>query len=499
MVYRLFSAVLITFLMIAGLAVPAGAADDRGSVAGTFTQRDGSPIAQARVELRDRQDNYQGTAATGADGAFGFDNVAAGDYKLRFFWPGSAEQYYPQKLYSSEAGTVTVVAGQVTTVNETALPTGGLVVTVADDATGAPLAGVCLSGEEGLFECTDAQGKADFGTVRARTYRLTIGPPDGYLFDTIEEAVVQPDVVTAITKTMHREAVLDVSFVDAVTAEPVADACLHMVDEQSRGVVDTNSNRFCTNGTGKIRIGKLWPARIKLYAWSNDGKHGSQWVGPSGGTGDVDAATWFQLAFGATTSVTVKLDGAGSITGMVTDVTTGAPVSQMCPTPTPAGPSSYQPGRVTCTYSEGRYTINGLGPYDWKIQFPDYTRKYGWLWSGNGTNRHEATPVRVNAGASVTLDVQLPPTGVVTGKIIDSPVPLQYVKVLALNAQTGDWAAPYANINVTTAVYTMKGLNNQLLKVGYSAMTEPFWHPQPVRVFAGMTTGNIDLVFPPMR
>nr|CTQ90894.1 hypothetical protein [Kibdelosporangium sp. MJ126-NF4] len=284
--------------------------------------------------------------------------------------------------------------------------------------------------------------------------------------------------------------------VDAETREPVRDACVDLVSDNRHGVVETRVMVRCADSEGAVRF-YGWTTRFKIFTWSKDGLHGSQWTGKWGGTGDIDQATWFHPELGDSIELKVAMHKAGQISGVVTDSATGAPVPGLCPMPTPSGTYWSNHVGVKCADTEGRYSISGLGPYAWKVQFPDYSGNYAWQWSGNGSNRAEATPVQVTVGATAAADARLYPAGGVTGKVIDSPESMQFVSIDAFNRLTGDWAGPQPSKDDATKTYLLRGLNTQDVEIRYRAMGTPeYVYPDPVRVVAGQKTDGIDLKFP---
>ncbi|HUQ55888.1 carboxypeptidase-like regulatory domain-containing protein [Lentzea sp.] len=220
--------------------------------------------------------------------------------------------------------------------------------------------------------------------------------------------------------------------------------------------------------------------------------YGSQWVGTDGGTGDLELAAWHTLRFGETTQVTVKLDPAGTISGTVTDDATGAPVSEVCVTVTPAEPWYVNPYQPHCTSSEGKYTLSGLGPYAWRVQFPDASNRYAWEWSGDKSDRFAAQPVQVQPGGTTTADAQLSPPGKVTGRITGMTLPPQYVTIYSINALTDDWAGRAGTVT-SDGQYTLPGLNTQSILIDFADTNQGLQrHPTSVAVTAGQTT-NVDL------
>lgn len=499
-VIRAVMAVFAASALLLGLtAIPAAAAET-GSISGSYVRGPDRPIASAGVRLDDRDNNQKAWTNTNAEGRFRFDDVPVGEYELHFYGPGSADQYWPQQTDPYQAGVITVAAGKDTVIDETAIPLGDVEITVTDQVTHQPLAGVSVSTLPGPYPgavsvTTDAQGRARFEPLRAGTWGFGFSV-QGYQYDTLSEVVIPADETVSLTKALAKEAVLTVNFTDAATGAPVGNACVYIAGENERGV--SPSHMQCAYGSGQLRLTAWFPGRYRLFAVpgdmnSGDGVHGSQWVGASGGTGDLEQAKWVELKSGETTDVQVRFDGVGTISGTVTGADTGAPVSEICPTVTPSYSGFNQPWGVHCTYTEGRYTINGLGPYDWRVQFPDMTGKYAWQWSGDKPDRFAATPVRVTAGANTTLDARLKPAGKVTGQVHGATIPAYYISVNAINAVTGDWAGPDGLVKANSE-YVLSGLDTQDIKISfYATHHEADWYPGPVSVIAGQTRSGVDL------
>jgi 5-hydroxyisourate hydrolase-like protein (transthyretin family) len=497
---RAAAAVLAVSALALGLtAVPASAAET-GSISGSYVQGPGKPIASAGVRLDTLDNNEKARTITDADGRFHFDDVQVGQYELRFDGPGVFEQYWPQQTDPYQAGAVTVSAGNNTVVDETAIPVGSVEFTVTDHVSHQPLAGVGVSTRSGphagsISVTTNAEGRATFATLRAATWSFGLSVP-GYQYDILDDVVVRPDETTSVAKSLEKEAVLTVNFSDAATGAPVGNACVYIADENERGV--SPEHMQCAYGSGKIRLTAWFPGRYRIFAVpgnvsAGDGVHGSQWVGADGGTGDLEQAKWIELKSGETTDVQVRFDGVGAITGVLTGADTGAPVSGVCPGVTPAYSGYNHPWAVACTYTEGRYTISGLGPYDWRVQFPDMSGTYAWQWSGDKPDRFAATPVHVTAGTTTTLDAQLKPAGRVTGQVFGATVPWYYVSVNSVNAVTGDWAGPDGLVK-STGEYELSGLDTQDVKITFAATRNaPDWYPEPVPVVAGQTRSGVDL------
>ncbi|WP_412541057.1 carboxypeptidase regulatory-like domain-containing protein [Longispora sp. K20-0274] len=468
-----------------------------GSISGTFMRASGAPVP-AGVALYDLNQNERDRVQVDAGGAFRFDHRLVGQYKLRFFWDGP-EQWSSGKHGFYEADPVTVAADQTTVVHEVAFPVGTIVFTVVDAVTKKPVAGASVSTQEGpqqVYGFTDANGKATVTGAATGTYSFRAGKYPDYVDSLISGVVVRDGATTQATLAINPGAVILVKVRDANTGAPVDRACVYVLDERSANALGYNST--CGGADGDIRINPFPPGKWKIYVRFYDGGYGSQWVGRSGGTGDPDEAAWFSTAYGRTTEVTVKADAAGSVGGVVTDAVTGAPVQGLCTSATPVyAQATESPYGSNCTDATGHYTINNLGPYRWKVLFPDRAGKYAWVWSGGEANRRDASSVRVRSGQTAAVDAKLALAGKVTGTFTGYNGPWYYMTVSAVNSETGEYMAPFAQVTEDNT-YTLSGLASQRIRITYagnSGGTE-LRYPSLVRVRTGQTTTGINLVVP---
>jgi hypothetical protein len=220
-----------------------------------------------------------------------------------------------------------------------------------------------------------------------------------------------------------------------------------------------------------VVIGPLEPGTYQLLADPRDDALGLQWLGANGGTGNRDAARRITVASGdRVTAPTVRFDKAGTVRGKVTDVNSGAPVANACVWV--AALSSGFNGSGDCpagTAADGTYSIPGVGPYAWPVEFAH--SGYQWRWSGNAANRHEATPVTVQAGRSATANMKLcTGGGALTGTIRDrSGHPLD-ASVVAYDAMSGEAVQFDGGLTPEgqpPATYTISNIAPQRVKIFY--------------------------------
>jgi hypothetical protein len=471
-----------------------------GVVTGALHRHTGAPIAGAAVRLTNLRGTPKLSTTTDAAGRYRFEHVEPRDYQVRFELASGT----PLTARNPSGGAVfTVPADTETTVDEVAPPLGTLTVTVTDAATGQPLPGARL--DSGLFRpvlfpsrVTDANGTVSYVDLPAGAYAVGADPPSTrYLRNEVSGVVVREDATTRTTVGLKLATAIHVSVVDAATSAPAPGFCLEYL---VAGLHNVPQELPCSGGSAELDVAGLVPDRYKLFVAPTDGAHGAQWVGPHGGTGDLDLAQAFDAQPGQTVHVTVRLDRAGAIAGTIRDRATRKPVG-LCASvlPAPAEHGVYGPG-VGCADTTGRYTISGLGPYHWKVEFTDVDGGYAWQWSGDAANRHKATAVAVKAGHTATANAALRPSGRITGTAWYGGRDGVDTQVLAVDADTGD-VAGFHGVPGDGGAYTIVGLGDQQVEVVFTAAewASPFTyrHPGTVATHAGKTVTGIDFLIAP--
>lgn len=455
-----------------------------GSIAGRAFKHGGGVIPNVYVELR-RNDNQVANTATDAKGRYRFDNVETGTYTIKFRFPSGFELWY-DNADESHRSTFEVTPGATTTINVTRPPVGNLVIKALDKVTGKPIAGYCWYYQEGPQHletvCTNSKGQAKLTDILTGTYRGGgFDQNEVYVNALYGPATVTSGNTTTTTVRIEKSVSVRVSFVDAATGGPITGAaCVRLASPVPTGV-----------GTGsqcgsQVEFKNLFSQDIfQVWVAPVNGVHGAQWVSETGGgTGDPELAKVFRPNPGERVEIVARLDGAGSVTGVVRDVATGAEVGSVCPSPTRPR-NSYGPNEnADCTFG-GTYFVRNLGPYQWKLAFPAFDGRHAWAWSGNAPNRATATPVQVVAGQSVTLDVALPATGTISGAVTGPEGScLQCTGIVTLDAVTGEYAgiSPFIAADGT---FTIKGFHTQDVWLYYSFGEELIRYPTMLQTTAG--------------
>ncbi|MET8267324.1 carboxypeptidase-like regulatory domain-containing protein [Micromonospora arida] len=266
---------------------------------------------------------------------------------------------------------------------------------------------------------------------------------------------------------------------DAATGAPVPRACAALVpvDAAALATVTLGEDQLgryggCADEQGVLMAGNVAPGRYRLLVRPYDTTaHGWQWVGRHGGTGERERARVVQVRADAVTGVPeVRLDPPGTVVGVVTDAATGAPVPRARVMVVPYVPDPKYGDHGPTTDDDGRYTITGLGPYHWPVQFA--AAGLATVWSGGVGGRQQARPVRVRAQQTVTLNQALP-AGTPLGGAVRVDELLTYAQVIAFDAATGD----LAGVADVGSGYALRLLPGQRVKLRCDcAYAPPVWH-----------------------
>jgi len=159
----------------------------------------------------------------------------------------------------------------------------------------------------------------------------------------------------------------------------------------------------------------------------------------------------------------VKIDRAGSIQGRVTDAATGAPLWAG------VGLFTQNPGAgggETLTDADGRYQIDGLGPYRWPLNFSS-DNTYADAWTGGVVSRYASTGTQVSTGATATVDIGLTRGVAVRGTLLtDNGSLVDHGRINVLNTGTGDYAG---TVDFNGNAYELHMLPGQEILFHYEA------------------------------
>jgi 5-hydroxyisourate hydrolase-like protein (transthyretin family) len=433
----------------AGLGGTAHAAGPSGRITGILTD-DGLPVENYTVSIF-RADDTWGVAhaQTGQDGRFVVPDLDPGRYRVKFTEPWDRFSQWAHRAQSpSLARTFHVTAGRDTVVTESLLPRPGLgkiAVTASDAVTGQRLTTFCVTAvvehpSGGSHGACTKDGTAIVRDTDPGEHTVYVDADGGYERRSVPVTTRAGQTVPATVALAPRGQITTV-VQDARTGQPVAETCVRATVLRPPGA-HRDLSHVCSDQRGVVTLGYLPTGTYVLWADPGSGGYGKQWVGPDGGTGNQDEALRVSVRAGEVTTVPpIRLDAAGSVTGTLTEKATGRPVSLVCAFPRASDDA--HPGGIgeNCTEGDGRYTLGGLGPYNWPIAFLHRSGYVAWEWSGDAPHRRAATPVRVRAGSATPIDVTLDRPVILRGRITNTQGgPAAEVSAYVYSAATGDLA-----------------------------------------------------------
>jgi hypothetical protein len=406
-----------------------------GTLSGTVFWPDQQPAAGISVSVFDSSQQQQccGQATTAADGSWTIGGLYPWQYKVKY--DGCCPEIWAVgKSDWSGADTISVAAGETTGTAEW-LPAAALSGTITDAWTGAPVEGVCISpwsvdptgGGSWSGGCSDQSGRYRAYYSTPGDYQIQFVDDQGrYASEFYDNAldrasakiVTLPGVgeVTGIDAALTPAAVITGRAVDATTRKPVAWVCPYAYAGRSGPQLETQRQE-CSQEDGVWRVSGLPAGATTVFLRPVLLDYLDTWAYSSA---TQAKATVFDLQAGTTTRLRdVKLTRSGTLTGVVTDARTGAPVAGAWVTTDPFNPRDdpFYLIHVAQTDATGHYTIKGLAGDYTPLAF-DQQGVYGFEWSGNADSQATAAPITLRAGRTTTYNVALDPAAVLTGQVI---------------------------------------------------------------------------------
>lgn len=290
------------------------------------------------------------STTTDISGSYSLGGVAEGSYSLAISLPN----------YTSQTLTVTVGPGASVSRNVALIPMPGTVAgTVTDSVTGQPLTTVAVA-VAGRQLNTDATGAFSFGGLQEGSYSVSF-TKSGYSSQTLNTSVAPNGNTILNSSLVPLPATLTGTVTDSVTNQPVSGAA-----------ISYSGGSTVTSGSGAYTITGVQEGSYQISASASGYAPVSQ--SATAGPGQT-----------VTTNIAIA-PLAGSVTGSVTDVATGLPIS---------GASISYSGGAATTNSAGSYNFAGVteGTYQLTATRSGYTTR--------------VLPVTVGPGALAQLNFQL--------------------------------------------------------------------------------------------
>lgn len=248
----------------------------------------------------------------------------------------------------------------------------------------------------------------------------------------------------------------------------------------------------CTDSAGYATVGGIPAGTTTIEAAPYSLDYVTRW---SGSTRTQAKAALVRVTVGTTTQApAIRLARSASISGVVRDKKTGAPLAGYCaatgPYSTIVGDDGTRGFGSSCSDADGRYTIPGLDAGAYKIEWigrnvdTTVTADHAVTWY-DGTTHANAEAVEVTNGRTTTgINVSLPLGGAIVGDVRDQNGNPRALDILVSEATTGyDVSQGYSG---DTGTFTVRSVPTGRMIVKY-------WLPDGSYVYwNGTPTGTRD-------
>ena len=406
-----------------------------GSITGTVTSRNGTPLAGICVEARASGSTGisffgygQNFALTRRNGTYSLGRLAPAKYVIQYVdcrHQAYGSRWYKQAASQHSATPVTVTAGGARAgIDETLAPGGsisGVIKTSSGMAVRACVEAFDTATDSDGYTVADRTGHYTINGLSTGSYQVDFYPctrnktPLAQFIRPALVTVKAPAAVTGINGTLGVAGSIGGTVRDRA-GQLQAGVCVAAVPaDPGNGIAVAETGK-----RGTYRIGELGAGTYHVYM-------GDAFCG-GGSSGHVFAPQWFkgQHSLGTATDVTVTADAAttdvnaslaegGVIRGTVTHQ--GQPVAGECVTAVPVNPTPDPVFSLTLnpvigvTTSDGRYSLVDLLPGKYHVEFSIGCGDSGFTtqWWQQASSEQTATTINVTANAAVTgINANLP-------------------------------------------------------------------------------------------
>lgn len=408
-----------------------------GTISGQVQDTAGNPAVGIEVGAYQPVDNGSGTftaelrgkTEVKADGSYALALAYTGNVRLFFGDRASVYQgEYYNNLFQDEypfqskfplAQDVPVTVGAQTTGINAVLDKLGRFTGLVTDRNGQPLAGITVSAHRryitasGITEWpslgetkSGADGRYDFSVLLPGEYRICFN--QGQNFTAYAPACYGHAAVTGATNVVvDRNQSTMVPPVQLGKYGQISGRVTNEFGEPIYGAeIYAYSNGFIflwADQNGYYRFDRLLPRAYRLSAtYGNNGPYYSEFYN---NVATFAEATEVEVALDEVVNIDFVLRAKKQVSGKVTDEA-GNPLMNIPVTVMQQRESGWHSVTQAVTDSNGRYAMDNLAPGTYSFRFT--SPLYEWEYYNNAATAEEATPIVVQAGATLSgLDAQL--------------------------------------------------------------------------------------------
>lgn len=489
---------LLSALLTVGGGVTSASADASGSISGTV-QGAGSPdmaLSGAYVYLYSTGEQWVSFTTTDESGNYSFTGLSAGSYTLDYQSPDGSnfvEQWWNGESNGFAADYFSLADGQTLAGMNVVLAVGA---TVSGSVLGVgspnlPLQGadISLQAVDGFgygFASTDAEGNFTVTGIAAGTYTLEFSPPfnsSTYIPQWWQNqsspgnaqtiTITSGQTLTGYNAILPLGASISGTVVGADTSAGLPGALVEALQ-------DGNTGRFANVGAdGSYTIEGLVPGAYTLeFSPAYGQNYLTQYWNDEPTAAAADTIT---VAGGdAITGINATLAVGASISGVVTTVETPG-VGLAGASALAVDSTGNYVGSAT-TDAEGSYSIVGLAPATYRIQFQaPYGDSHAEQFWKNVPTFDKATPLTVAAGSVVTdINATLTQGATISGTVTDTANPSAPIPGADVLAQSPSGTFVAEALTDESGNYTLTGLPAGTLVVKFAgtdggAYTPSWW------------------------
>jgi hypothetical protein len=483
----------------------------------------GSGLANVNVSFFDEGGMYvYAYAYTDADGYYSTEFYYAPSVVKVVFTPNDGThvlEWYDNQPFYETATPVTIPAGETTTLNAVLEVGGSISGTVTNAVTGLPLNGawvqVFLPATNTIVNggSTNEAGSYQVNAIRAGSYQVRFVIDTAYGYNLVPEwynnqlsqagaalvSVASGVTTPGINAALEEGATINGTLTHALDGDPLENIYVRCATADTNETCGSDQ----TDTSGSYRIDSLLPGSYKLYYDSqgdmgSPGEYVDEWFHDKT---DFNFADTLTVSLGQDlTGINNALSRYSTISGQVTDATTGAPVPNVIVN---ADGTIYGGYGWTTTQIDGTYTLNSLIPDSYRISFsPSSETNYQVSWYANKTSIDTADLVLVGVEQTVTgINQTLVEGGRISGTVTNAATGalLPNVYVYAYDFATGAYRSSAATNE--SGSYILGNLPAGQHKVyfvpdnwTYPDLTGEWYNNQPNEVDANpvtVTTGAI--------